>query len=251
MKRRGFSLLEVMVALAILALALVAVSGINANSFESSNYARSMTIATMLARSKMLDIELEIQKDGFSESEQDFKGNFSEEGYESMRWRATVRPIEVDVSQLLGPLLGGDTEIAGDQLPGQLSSMIAGLNGSSIEEVADAPQELGQVQELLNNGGMELVFKQVGETLSRSIREITLEIEWGRENIDLESIKFVQYVTTTGRLSVAPSQLTPASLTPGGRGSQNAVPPTLPGGAPNPAQIPGRLVPLPGQGPRQ
>ncbi|MEL7371109.1 MAG: prepilin-type N-terminal cleavage/methylation domain-containing protein, partial [Myxococcota bacterium] len=37
MSRRGFTLLEVMVALSILAVTLVAIAGINANSFESSN----------------------------------------------------------------------------------------------------------------------------------------------------------------------------------------------------------------------
>ena len=246
MSKRGFTLLEVMVALSILAITLVAIAGINANSFESSNYARSITVATMLARSKMIDIEMEVQKDGFSDSEKEYDGDFSDEGYESMEWQATVRPIEVDVSKLLGGLLGGDAEeIAGDKLPDQMQSMLAGLNGSSVEEVAGGSQEVGQVQQLLNNGGMELVFKQVGETLSKSIREITLEITWGRKGIDQESIRFVQYVTTTGRLSIAPSGLVPASLTPGGRGSPSAVPPTLPGGGANPGRVPTRFVPNP------
>ncbi|MEL7370492.1 MAG: hypothetical protein AAFN74_16350, partial [Myxococcota bacterium] len=227
----------------ILAVTLVAIAGINANSFESSNYARSITVATMLARSKMIDIEMEVQKDGFTDSEKDYDGDFSEEGYESMKWEAIVRPIEVDVSKLLGPLLGGDTEVAGDKLPDQFKSMIAGLNGSSVEEVGGQNQQLGQVQDLLQNGGIELVFKQVGETLANSIREITLEIKWGRPGIDEESLKFVQYVTTTGRLSLAPSQLAPAGLTPDGRGSPTAVPPTLPGGAANPGRITPRFVP--------
>ena len=246
--RRGFTLLEVMVSLSILAVTLVAIAGINANSFESSNYARAITVATMLARSKMLDLEMELQKEGFSDSKKEFKGDFSDEGNESMKWNATIRPIEVDVGKLLGPLLGGDAEVAGDKLPSQMQSMIAGLNGSSVEQVAGQGQELGQLKDLMQNGGIELVFKQVGETLSKSIREITLEITWGRKNIDEESIKFVQYVTTSGRLSVAPSQLVPASLTPGGRGAQNAVPPLLPGGGTNPGAFPPRLVPgsLPG-----
>ena len=235
--RRGFTLLEVMVALAILAVTLVAISGINANSFESSNYARAITVATMLARSKMLDVEMEVQKDGFSDSDKDYDGDFSEEGYPSMEWNATVRPVEVDVGNLLGPLLGGDLDVAGDKLPGDFTAMIAGLNGTSIEDVAaGGQQELGQVQDLLQGGGIELVFRQVGETLSNSIREITLEITWGRKGIDEESIKFVQYVTTTGRLSLAPSQVAADALTPGGRGAPTSVPPTLPGGTPNPAR---------------
>ena len=61
-----------MVSLSILAVTLVAISGINANSFESANYARAITVATLLARSKMIDIEMEIQKDGFTDSEKEY-----------------------------------------------------------------------------------------------------------------------------------------------------------------------------------
>ena len=240
MNRKGFTLLEVMVALSILAVTLVAISGINANSFESSNYARAITVATMLARGKMIDIEMQVQKDGFSESDKDYKGDFSEEGYKTMKWEALVRPVEIDVNKLLGPLLGGDTEIAGDKLPDEFKAMIAGLEGSSVDEVSGQQQELGQVQDLIQNGGIELVFKQVGETLSNSIREITLEIKWGRKGIDEESIRFVQYVTTNGRLSIRPGQVVPGALPAG-----STPVPTTPGGTTNPSRVP---VTTPGAG---
>ena len=229
-----------MVALSILAVTLVAISGINANSFESSNYARAVTVATLLARSKMIDVEMQVQKDGFSDSDKEYDGDFSDEGYSEMKWSASVRPVEIEVGKLLGPLLGGDTEIAGDKLPGELQAMIAGINGESIADVGEQPAEVGQVKDLLQNGGIELVFKQIGETLSNSIREITLVISWGRKGIDQESIQFVQYVTTNGRLSLAPSQLPPGALTPGGREAPTGTPPTLPGGGLNNAR---RLVP--------
>ncbi len=244
MSARGFTLLEVMVSLSILAITLVAIAGINANSFESSNYARAVTVATMLARSKMLDIEMQVQKDGFSESDKEYDGDFSDEGYASMKWEASVRPVKIDVGQLLGPLLGGESDVAAGQLPGQMQAMLAGLNGTSVEDVAEQPQEIGEVKDLLQNGGIELVFKQVGETLSNAIREITLDITWGREGIDLESIRFVQYVTTDGRLSLAGSRAAGA-LTPGGRGAPTGAPPLLPGGQLNP----GRLQPRPPSNP--
>jgi general secretion pathway protein I len=205
--RRGFTLLEVMVALSILALALVAIAGINANSFESSNYAKHVTVATLLARSKMIDIEEELRKDGFGDDEKTWDGDFDEEGYPGMRWRAVARPVEVNVAQLLGPLLGG--EVSSDQLPEEMQAFLGAMNGdlpADSEEVAKYAEDVGgsELKQLMGGEQMELIFKQIGETLGDSIREITLEIEWGKEGIDLEEIKFVQYVTTTGRLSFQP-----------------------------------------------
>jgi hypothetical protein len=74
------------------------------------------------------------------------------------------------------------------------------------EDAAKYAEEVGgsELKQLMGGEQMELVFKGIGETLGDSIREISLEIEWGKEGVDLENIKFVQYVTTTGRLSFQP-----------------------------------------------
>ena len=221
MTSRGFTLLEVMVALSILALALVAIAGTNANSFESSNYAKHVTVATLLARSKMIDIEEELRKDGFGSDEKTWDGDFAEEGYPGMRWRAVARPVEVDVAQLLGPLLGG--EVSSDQLPQEMQAFLGAMNGELPavgEEAEKYAEQVGgsELKQLMGGEGIELIFKQVGETLGDSIREISLEIEWGKEGIDLDEVKFVQYVTTTGRLSFQPQI---AGAQTGGNPSQN------------------------------
>lgn len=233
--RRGFTLLEVMVSMSILALALVAVAGTNANSFEASNYARRVTVATLLARSKMLDVEMELQDDGFSENDKEENGDFSEEGYAELKWSVTIRKVEVDIGQLLGGFLGG--EVSPESLPEQMQTFMSAMNGQSPEEGLNEQAQGSELAKMLGGGQLELVFKQVGETLSDSIREITLEITWGRKNIDQETVKFVQYVTTTGRLNTPAqfgSQLGQGA-TPGGRAAGSGLPPTLPGGLPNDA----------------
>ncbi|MRR15790.1 MAG: type II secretion system protein GspI [Deltaproteobacteria bacterium] len=53
----GFTLLEVMVAMSILALALVAVFQLQSQSIAMSTSARFMTTASLLAQSKMADVE--------------------------------------------------------------------------------------------------------------------------------------------------------------------------------------------------
>lgn len=222
--------------LAILGLALTAIAGINANSFEESNYSRFLTVATMLARSKMIDVEEELRKDGLGDTDKELDGDFSDEGYPSMKWRATCRKVDVNLSQLLGGLFGG--EVSADSLPEQMQSYLGAMNGQGTPE---QNEQVGgsELSQMFANGGMEMIFKQVGETLSNSIREITLEITWGGKK-DEESIKFVQYVTTSGRLSVpqisnqiptGQSGIDPATGLPILPGQSGFIPP---GGGPMP-----------------
>lgn len=56
-KSRGFTLLEVMIAMAILAIALVAIFQMQSQSISMSTDSRFMTTAALLAQSKMVDVE--------------------------------------------------------------------------------------------------------------------------------------------------------------------------------------------------
>ncbi len=215
--RRGFTLLEVMVSLSILALAMVTIAGINATAFESSNYAKFVTVATLLARGKMIDVEEQLRKDGFGDLDKEYSGDFSEEGHPGIKWQAACREVEVDVNQLLSGLFGG--EVQADALPGQVQDLLGAMSGKGSDELVDsvAGSDLSKV---LGGGGLEMILKQVGETLSKSIREITLEVTW-KDGEYQESVKFVQYVTTSGRLSVPNA---PATLPGGGLGRQAPAP---------------------------
>lgn len=244
MGKRGFTLLEVMVAVAMLALSLTAMAAINANSFEASNYARGVTVATLLARSKMLDIERELQKDGFGSNDKTFDGDFSEEGFPGVTWRAVARPVDIDITPLVEGFLGG--EVNTDSLPGQLQTFMGALNGNGTEltetggvvpdKALEDKVQGGDLAKLLGGGQVETIFKQISETLGNSIREISLEITWGK-GYDEESIKFTQYLTTDGRLSGANGgSAVPTIPGLGGRSNTNTLlPPTLPNGQANPA----------------
>jgi general secretion pathway protein I len=63
--RSGFTLLEVMVAVAILALALTAIFASQAGSIKVAHRARKTTMAALLARCKMGEIEEQIFEEGF------------------------------------------------------------------------------------------------------------------------------------------------------------------------------------------
>ena len=56
-KARGFTLMEVMIAMAILAIALVAIFQSQSQSISMSTDSRFMTTASLLAQSKMVEVE--------------------------------------------------------------------------------------------------------------------------------------------------------------------------------------------------
>jgi general secretion pathway protein I len=56
-KAKGFTLMEVMVAMAILAIALVSVHQLQTQSISMSTDSRFMTVASLLAQSKMAEVE--------------------------------------------------------------------------------------------------------------------------------------------------------------------------------------------------
>ena len=62
----GFTLLEVMIAVAILAATLVVLLRIVTNNIRATNHAKMTTAATFLARTKMSDVEDDVLYNGFS-----------------------------------------------------------------------------------------------------------------------------------------------------------------------------------------
>ncbi len=111
----GFTLLEVMVSLAILSISLVAILNLHSGAVRLHNHAKFLTVATLLARSKMVDIEERIYAEDLSEFDETLSGNFAEEGYEGFTWEAElVKPeITLDAGTLegmVGQLLGLDQD---------------------------------------------------------------------------------------------------------------------------------------------
>ncbi len=92
---RGYSLLEVLIALAILAATLTVLMGTQATSNQQAVFANELTRASQLARGKMVDLEYEVMKEGFSTNDQRMSGTFRDEGYPNIRWEATVEPVEI------------------------------------------------------------------------------------------------------------------------------------------------------------
>jgi len=88
-KKTGFTLLEVMIAMAILAMALVAVFQLQSQSISMAGEARFKTTASLLAQRKMADMEA-----GATLANQDQKGDFAPD-HPEYAWTTQVTDTQI------------------------------------------------------------------------------------------------------------------------------------------------------------
>jgi len=87
---RGFTLLEVMIAVALIAIALVTLLGSQSQSVSFANSAKFETMAALLAQSKMSEMTIQGADSLSSDS-----GNFGDD-YPGYAWEATVSDISLE-----------------------------------------------------------------------------------------------------------------------------------------------------------
>ena len=88
---RGFTLLEVMVALAVLATTLTVIYQLHGQTMMISSSARFYNLAPMLAKSKLSEFEQNVYKD-LADSSGDFG-----EAYPGYKWSVQVEDVESDL----------------------------------------------------------------------------------------------------------------------------------------------------------
>lgn len=88
--RRGFTLLEVMVALAIVAIALSAVYKLYSQAFDMNQSARFYTTATLLAEAKLAELAAQPPRDLGSDT-----GAF-EDDFSDFSWQVSVTEVEAE-----------------------------------------------------------------------------------------------------------------------------------------------------------
>ncbi len=138
----GFTLLEVMVAVAILAISLSVLLTFQGNTLIASGRQERLTIATMLARQKMVEIELDLEL-GMQAGE--FPDERSEEAqfdrpFEDYRWKMAIKKVE-----LPAPVTAEEGSVQ-DMIAKQLTSEIA----KTVREVRleISWEELGEPQSM-------------------------------------------------------------------------------------------------------
>jgi len=160
---RGFTLLEVMVALAILAGALMALSEVVGGALRNHVRARQLEVATLLARGKMVAIEEGFERTGFRDFDQTEEGTFEEDGHPELRWKAEAVKPEVDLSpqKILAMFTGSE----------DLATLLPGQTGEDGRTVLDP--RAGALSALIQSQ-----LTQLGETVKKGVREVRLTVSW-------------------------------------------------------------------------
>lgn len=219
-RQAGFTLLEVLVAIAILGLGLTVILSSQAGLFSSASRGEHLTVASNLLRCKMSEIELELAQKGFQLTDQHDEGDCCDDendGY-TCSWkieRVELPPLpENSLDQdggapqpagsagLKGP--GGldmATPSAGPGMAagGPLGALmnISATQGASLGDKAtpgSVMQQLGST----GTSGMEgmvmgFVYPSLKPMLEASIRRVTVKVTWkeGQRARDLEVTQFL------------------------------------------------------------
>ena len=189
MNRAGFTLLEVIISLGILATSLVVLVDSQATAVMSTLEADRLTLATNLAQEKMTEVQLIMEREGFGEQDIEEDGDFDDFGEEDFRgddlhlslepgtledykWAYTVRKIELNIPTNLGDVAG---DLAGTGYFGE--------EGTEMD-VGDAP----------DLGDMGISPTMVSDHLAKFIREVRILVWWGRNEDELDQVEITTHI---------------------------------------------------------
>jgi len=143
----GFTLLETMIAMAIMMVAFSAILMVQSASINTSAKSKQMNVVGMLAKRTMIETEYEIEGKTFDEVRKEM-GEAYKEPFQDYRWTRSVKEIKFPNLNLAAAAGGGDQDKSG------------GNTGA--------------------NSAVELMTKLLTNFLSKAIREVTVTVFWKR-----------------------------------------------------------------------
>ena len=177
--QQGFTLLEVLVAIAILSMGFIVLLDSQGGSVKMSIYAKDLTIATQLARAKISELhqKLEDGKVTFNLSKSYCKdGDFSDDGKEFKRykWKWCWKKVEMSAPTNIPGMGGGTGSDSSSSNPANSLMGALGLPQSSSAG-GGITASLGPFM-----GIMKTQMKVLFEQLQESLREVQVEVSWGK-----------------------------------------------------------------------
>jgi len=179
----GFSLLEVMVAIAIMAISLVVIVRITSMNVRAAAHSRMVTAATFLARTKLAAVEDDVLSLGFTDSDQEDAGDFGDEGYPKFRWESLIERVELP------------TDVAAQAQEAAGQKTMEAQTGPSANPLAAMSGMMG--------GFMSSLIEPVRVGLQESVRRVTVKVTWDELGRDEQSFEVVTYMTDPSRLDMA------------------------------------------------
>ncbi len=222
MKSRGFTLLEVLVAISILGLGLTIVLSSQAGLFASNQRAAKVTVASNLLRCKMSEVEIELLKNGFPAVDQQDSGECCEDESDAQftcEWAVETielpQPASFEETQTGAPAASAEgvegaleglatgspgTPGAGMEGFGPLGALMgAGPAGQGLPEGSSIGDMASMMTSASSGGGIEamamsLVYPNLKPMLEASIRKVTVHVTW-REGNKKQDVSATQYIT--------------------------------------------------------
>ena len=186
----GFTLLEVMIALAILAGAMLAVSQLTSAALHNHTRAVRLEVATLLARGKLAALQDGYEQTGFGDFDEDDEGTFEADGHPEMRWKVEVKKptVELGADRILAMLTGSGAEGGGST---DLSTVL-GQTGSQGGGAGDSGTGAFPSAEALS-GALQTQLNQIGEQIRKGVRQVRLTVSW-QDGARTESFSVVTHL---------------------------------------------------------
>jgi type II secretory pathway pseudopilin PulG len=132
MDNRSFSLLEVIAAVSLLAIAAVGIIQGQAGSVRNVLQSEKLSQAYFLAQQKMIDTELEIVAKGLQAFLPEEKGEFDDEALKEFKWVRRLDPIDI---ACYWPEAGSEDNRAADPAMGMISQVFENFVRKVVVEV--------------------------------------------------------------------------------------------------------------------
>lgn len=172
----GFSLLEVMVALAVLAMSFMALADLSGSALRNHAYARGLSEATLLARGKLAELEEHYEDLGFKDFDEQEEGDFADAGRRDVRWKVElVRPDpKLSADQLVATLAGAE----GGDAQALIGKLFGGDTSDSKDGKSTGPKAATGAAGAMAGQMLTSQLTAFGEQLKKSLREMRLTVSW-------------------------------------------------------------------------
>jgi type II secretion system protein I len=158
----GFTLLEVLIAVAILAVSLSSLMASQFQSIAATRYARDISAAALLAEYQIVELEFFHRREGWVSSDVEYEGSFDDQGYPDIDWICTVHFIELpEYNELIEAKQGADE-----------------ADGSAGDNMMDAGDQAF--------GALGMVWPIVKTAIENSIRKVDCTVRWTSGAIEEE-----------------------------------------------------------------
>jgi type II secretion system protein I len=162
--KSGFTFIEVLIAMAIFTMAVLAAVSITGGSVQATRDAREISIATWLLQKKMVELETKLETDGIDKAcEKKDEGKF-EEPYQTYTWKSFCDEVDFKISETAAKMAQSEEgEESGDTSENQI---------------------------------LKLILNTASDYITQSVREVHVEVDWqsgkAKRSVDA-STHFVRY----------------------------------------------------------